>query len=160
MCIYNIYISLCTIYIYGLYQSRQFSAGYALSYRTLCCNGSLVTWTVVSLTSAKFEPHIFSVMGFALSSISNIWIMMISYDFCVLPPWFCYEIVNVWSFEKHVQIADQCAPWKSATGVENLVLHALHLKKIRVCLKLSSMAVISHYWPNECFVEGYFNVST
>jgi hypothetical protein len=35
--------------------------------RILCYNGSFVTWTVVSLTTAKFKPLIFSMSGFALS---------------------------------------------------------------------------------------------
>jgi hypothetical protein len=36
-------------YIHGLCQSRQCAADYALSYHTLCYNGSSVTWTVVGL---------------------------------------------------------------------------------------------------------------
>jgi hypothetical protein len=35
-------------------------------------NGSLVTWTVVCLTAAKFKPLVFSVTGFALSNGANI----------------------------------------------------------------------------------------
>jgi hypothetical protein len=34
----------------------------------LCYNGSLITWTVISLTAAKFKPLICSLSGFALSS--------------------------------------------------------------------------------------------
>jgi hypothetical protein len=41
-------------------------------------NGSLVTWTVVRFTAAKFKPLIFSVSGFAFSNIVNIFIL-----------WFC-----------------------------------------------------------------------
>jgi hypothetical protein len=36
------------------------------------------------LTAAKFEPLLFSVTGFALSSGANIFIIMILYDFCFL----------------------------------------------------------------------------
>jgi hypothetical protein len=45
----------------------------------LCYNSSLVTWTVVSLITAKFKPIIFSVSGFALSCASNKFILMIIY---------------------------------------------------------------------------------
>jgi hypothetical protein len=51
----------------------------------LCYNGSLVTWTVVSLTTAKFKPLIFSTSGFALSYAVNMFILMILYDFWLLP---------------------------------------------------------------------------
>jgi hypothetical protein len=44
-----------------------------------------------------------------------------------------------------MQIADQCAPWKIASGAEKLVLQALELKKMCVCRKLSGMALISHF---------------
>jgi hypothetical protein len=49
---------------------------------TLRCNGSLITWTVASLTTAKFHPIIFSVSVFGLSYTANISILMILYDFC------------------------------------------------------------------------------
>jgi hypothetical protein len=51
----------------------------------LCYNGSLVTWTVVSLTTAKFKPLTFSMCGFALSYSANTffsWFCMTS-AFCV-----------------------------------------------------------------------------
>jgi hypothetical protein len=37
-----------------------------------CYNGSLVTWKVVTSTTGKFKPLIFSVSGFALSYAANI----------------------------------------------------------------------------------------
>jgi hypothetical protein len=55
----------------------------------------LVTWTVVGLTAAKFKPLKLSMLGFALSNVANIWIIMILYDFCLLPAQFSDEIVNV-----------------------------------------------------------------
>jgi hypothetical protein len=58
--------------------------------RILCYNGSLVTWTVVSLTTAKFKPLTFSTSGFTLSYTANIFILMILYDFCLLRAQFCY----------------------------------------------------------------------
>jgi hypothetical protein len=53
--------------------------------RELGYNGILVTLSVIRLTAAKFNPRIFSVLGFALSSISNMLIFMILYDLCLLP---------------------------------------------------------------------------
>jgi hypothetical protein len=37
------------------------------------------------LTTAKFKTLIFSVLGFALPCIADIWIFMILHDFCLLP---------------------------------------------------------------------------
>jgi hypothetical protein len=34
-------------------------------------------------------------------------------------------VVYIWDLESHVQIANWCAPWKIASGAENLVLQAL-----------------------------------
>jgi hypothetical protein len=42
-------------------------------------NSSLVTWTVVCLTAAKFKPLIFPVSQLALSNVANIFIFMILY---------------------------------------------------------------------------------
>jgi hypothetical protein len=87
--IYNLY----KIYIIqGLSQFRLCTADYALFTRY---HGSLDTWTVVHMTVAKFKPLIFSVSGLALPNVTNIFIVMISDDFCLLPVWFCYVIINV-----------------------------------------------------------------
>jgi hypothetical protein len=51
----------------------------------VCYNGSLVTWTVVSLTAAKLKPLIFSVSAFALSYATNMFILMILRGLCLLP---------------------------------------------------------------------------
>jgi hypothetical protein len=84
-------------YIQGLFQSRLGTADYALvSPSSLCYHGSLDTWRVVHMTTAKFKPHIFSVSGFALSNVANIF--MILDDFCLLPAWFCYVIINARNF--------------------------------------------------------------
>jgi hypothetical protein len=65
------------IYIYikhvGLCQSRLSTADFSI----FCYNMSLITLTVVCLTAAKFKPLIFSMSGFALSNIANIFIVMI-----------------------------------------------------------------------------------
>jgi hypothetical protein len=56
-------------------------------------NGSLVTCTVVSLTAAKFKPHISSMSGFALTYPTNRFILMILYDVCLLLAQFCNMII-------------------------------------------------------------------
>jgi hypothetical protein len=53
----------------------------------------------------------------------NMFILVILYDFCLLPAQFCY--VYIWKDESHTQMVDQCAPWKFSNGAENLVLHVL-----------------------------------
>jgi hypothetical protein len=57
----------------------------------LCYNGTLVTWTVVCLTAAKFKPLTFSVSGFALSYTANIVILITLCDLCLLPTQFCHK---------------------------------------------------------------------
>jgi hypothetical protein len=106
-------------YIQVLCQYRLCKADHA--YLTLCYNGSLVTWTVVSLPAAKFKPLIFSMSRFALSNAANMFNLMTLYDFCLLPAQFCYIIVHIRKVESRVQIVNLCATWKISNGVENLV---------------------------------------
>jgi hypothetical protein len=40
-------------------------------------NSTLVTWTVVYLTAAKFKPLILSMSGFSLPNIANIFVIMV-----------------------------------------------------------------------------------
>jgi hypothetical protein len=72
-------------YVQGLCQSRRSTADYALISSSFHYNSSLVTGMVVCLTAAKFKPLIFSMSGFALCNIANIFIVMIWNDFCLLP---------------------------------------------------------------------------
>jgi hypothetical protein len=86
--LFTFYMShvLCLYNIYTRPLSTQ--AQYRRSCPIICSlhyNSSLNTWTVVSLTAAKFKPLIFPVSGFALSYIADICIFMILYDFCLLP---------------------------------------------------------------------------
>jgi hypothetical protein len=92
-------------YIQGLFQSRLSTADYALVTSSLQNNDSLVTWTVIHMTASKFKPLIFSVSGFALSNVSNIFIFMILDDFSLLPAWFCYLIINVRYMKSLMHIA-------------------------------------------------------
>jgi hypothetical protein len=85
-------------YIQGIFQSRLSTADYALVTSNLHNNDSLVTWTVIRMTAAKFKPLIFSESGSALSNVGNSLILMILDDFCLLPAWFCYAIIKVWLY--------------------------------------------------------------
>jgi hypothetical protein len=90
----------------------------------LSYNGSLITLTIVSLTTAKFKSLIFSTSGFTCPipwTCSFSWFCM----FSLLPTQFCYIIVYIWKAESCVEITDWCAPWKISNGAKNLVLHAL-----------------------------------
>jgi hypothetical protein len=124
---YLIYSMLLKILPCSLYTStlsgQTLQSRSCLSY--LCYNGSLVTLMVVGLTATKLEPLIFSMCGFALSYAVNMYILMILYDFCLLPAQFCYIIVCIQKVESRVQITDRCAPWKISNGAENLVLQVL-----------------------------------
>jgi hypothetical protein len=68
---------------------------------------------------------IFFMSGFALSYAVNMFILMILYDFWLLPAPFYYIIIYVRMVESSVQIADQCALWKISSGAEKLVLRML-----------------------------------
>jgi hypothetical protein len=65
--------------------------------RILCYNGSLVTYTVVRFTTAKFKPLIFSMSGFALSCTTKVFILMISYDLCLSSAQFCYTYNRIYT---------------------------------------------------------------
>jgi hypothetical protein len=115
---------------------------------TLWHNGSLVIWTVVSLTTAKFKRLIFSVSAFTLSYKVNIFILMILYDFCLSPESFCYIIVYIRKVESCVQVAERCVPWKISSGAQDFLFHVLHFKEVGVCLnprrdKRKSLLILS-----------------
>jgi hypothetical protein len=69
-------------------------------------NGSLVTWTVASFTTAKVKPLVFSVSIFTLPYTTNMFVPMILYDF-LSPTQFYYIIVYMRKVESRVQIADR-----------------------------------------------------
>jgi hypothetical protein len=56
---------------------------------------------------------------------TNMFILMILYDFCLSPAQFCYIIVHIQKVESSVQIVDRCIPWKIYNGAQNLALHTL-----------------------------------
>jgi hypothetical protein len=68
----------------------------------LCYNGSLLTWMVIRLTTAKFKPLIFSVSSFVLSYAENMFILMILFDLCLLPAQFWFMIIYILKVESCV----------------------------------------------------------
>jgi hypothetical protein len=105
-CTYRIYNKLLKILPFALFTSPPSIE--VLEKRPcllliLCCNGSLVSWTVVSLIAAKFKPFIFYISGVVLFYAANKFIPVILYDFCLLPTHFCYIIVYMRKVETRVQ---------------------------------------------------------
>jgi hypothetical protein len=119
-----LYVCMYVQYIQGLGQSRLSIADHALLVRSCSCyNGSLVTWTVISLNLLYFlcqGSPCPMLRTFALS-----WFCMTSA--CCLHK-FCNIIIYVQKFESHVQIANRCAPWKISNGAENSVLQSLQFQ--------------------------------
>jgi hypothetical protein len=95
----------------------------------LCYNGRLLTWTVVSLTKAKFKPLIFSMSGLALSYTANMLILMILYDLFLLHAQFRYIIAFIRKVESRVQIAERCAPRKISNGAGTLLCRRCSFKR-------------------------------
>jgi hypothetical protein len=54
---------------------------------------------------------------------------MILDDFCLLPAWFCYVIINVRYMKSLMHIVNRCVPQKIANGAENLILQSLNWTK-------------------------------
>jgi hypothetical protein len=60
--------------------------------------------------------------GFALCHTADMFILMILYDFCLLPAQFRYIIVYIRKVESPVQMLDRCAPWKIFNGARMTLL--------------------------------------
>jgi hypothetical protein len=89
----------------------------------------LVKCMYCTYNTAMFKSLIFSMPGFALSYTTYMFILMILYNFCLLPIQLCYIIVYIWNAESSMQTADWCEPQKISNAVLNLVLQTLHFKK-------------------------------
>jgi hypothetical protein len=63
--------------------------------------------------------------GFALSYVAKLLILMILYDFYLLPVQFYYMILYIRKVESRAQIENRRAHGKISNGAENLVLQAL-----------------------------------
>jgi hypothetical protein len=84
----------------------------------------------------------------------NLFILMILYDFCVLPVQFCYIIVYTRKAESRVQIADRCAPWKISSGAENLIFVGFAILRGRCLPVIPGGSNVSHYSSDQCLMEG------
>jgi hypothetical protein len=54
-------------------------------------------------------------------------------------------IVDIQRDKRHVKIVDWCAPWKISSGVENFVLHMLHISEVGDFSKFPGGTIIRHY---------------
>jgi hypothetical protein len=57
-----------------------------------------------------------------------------------------------------MHITNRYAPWKFANDAENPVLQALQFHWLGISRKFPGGTGLSHYRPNESFMEGQFNV--
>jgi hypothetical protein len=148
--VFHTFITFTYIYIYTLYNTCNI-------YKASCSPGSLQQ-IMPYMTAAKFKPLLFPVSGFDLSNIANIFIFMILYDFCLLPTWFCYVIVNVRNLESHMHIADQFPTRETANGAENLIyaVAAISIDGFSVANSQAGQAYLIR--SNQGFVECQFNV--
>jgi hypothetical protein len=71
-------------FVQNLRQSRLGTVLLCPINSSLRYNGSLDTWTVIRVTASKSESFVFSVPGFALLNIANIFIFMIFNGFGLL----------------------------------------------------------------------------
>jgi hypothetical protein len=94
--------SFCTTYTSSV--SSDFAEHIMLMLCILCYNGSLVIWKVVSLTNVKFSPLIFYMSGFALSYTTNVFILMILYDFYLLTAQFCLISVYIYIYNGRLKV--------------------------------------------------------
>jgi hypothetical protein len=145
------------IYIYNVHcvcQSRLNSADYALIFSSFRYNSSLVTWTVVCLTAAKFKPLTFSVgLRFVqysehfhchdLELLLLVACIVLSYSHIPMTSGKPYAFLEpVCAFEK-------CHWW----GVPCFAGAA------GICRKFPGGTGISHHRSDESFVKDQFNDS-
>jgi hypothetical protein len=64
-------------------------------------------------------------LGFALPSAVNMFILMTLYDFGLLPAQLCYITIHIQRAESSVQIMGWCATWEIENGAEPLLLQGL-----------------------------------
>jgi hypothetical protein len=68
----------------------------------------------------------------------------------------CSKITGVSNSESQMHIIYQCAPWKVASRVDNLVVQALQFQNMCVWYNISSWAHINHCRLDERLPSGYF----
>jgi hypothetical protein len=84
---------------------------------------------------------------------------MIVNDFCLSSAELWYVVINVWNFESHMHIVDQCAPRKIANGAENLFFAGAVISVDRFLPQIPRRNSIRYYRSNQCFEECQFNVN-
>jgi hypothetical protein len=106
-----------------------------------CYSSSLVTWTVICLTAAKFKPLIFSVSGFALSNVANISIFIYR---------FMFLLYNLGS--DHTENSSIAQQWTSTlvTYCGRLYLATGCLSRICVCRNVFTEPLLSSGWFLAC----------
>jgi len=55
---------------------------------------------MIACLTAKYEPFLFPILGFVFAYVSDIYVIVDLHDFCLLPAYFCYVIVNVRKLER------------------------------------------------------------
>jgi hypothetical protein len=75
------------------------------------------------------KPLKISMSGFALSYTANMFILVILFDFCLLPAQLYYIIVYIREVESRVQIVDRCAPWKISNVRRTLLRMRCNFKR-------------------------------
>jgi hypothetical protein len=125
--------------------STAFAEDIMLILHILCYNGSLVTRTVVSLTTANFKPLMFSMSGFALSYTAN-----------MLHTCRCHQQRDLDKHQVlgayHLYIYIYCTMWATRW---NLVYPCLY---IPLCWQFSQLGIIS--MPFEISPHCYIPKST
>jgi hypothetical protein len=142
----------------ALYKSSLFSTGFAKQImpilRILCYNGSLVAWTVIRLTTAKFKPRIFYVCRRLVlcckyfHSQDSVWLLLVA---CIILFYNCLHR-GVWK---------PCANCGPVCTFKNLqwcgepwFLGAAILRGRSLPLIPRRGKHTRHYWPNQYFMES------
>jgi hypothetical protein len=106
---------------------------------------------VVTLSITKFKSLIFSMLGFALSYTAKMSILMILYDFCLLPAKCCYIIAYIRKVESRVPLENFpmarrtlfCRRYTMAAGppyiVSALTAQRTSLPTAELCSHVSSL---------------------
>jgi hypothetical protein len=114
------------------------------------CKADHAYLMAVSMTTAKFKPLTFYMSGFAFSYTTNMFILIILYDFCLLPAQFCYNRI----------LTEGCKPCANRRPVCILEYFQWCGKPYFVgaailrgrCLPLiTRRASVIHYWSDQCW---------
>jgi hypothetical protein len=85
--------------------------------------------------------------------VSDIYIIVILYDFCLLPAYFVCIIVDVWNLERPESTFGLFAPWLVTSGAGDSVLQALQFQNMADRRKLPRGAGKS-FWTSLMLYKG------